>query len=101
MLLGKRKAAVTGRVKRFALEESRPSLRRRAKARPPALSWDQVEHTLDKGAQEYSALIEDGVGQACDVDASSPVDEYEMPSAPRGTSALSSVFSLFGHSRRK
>ncbi|KAJ1464675.1 hypothetical protein T484DRAFT_2027934, partial [Baffinella frigidus] len=41
MLLGKGKAAVTGRVKRFAMEKGRPSLLRRAKGRPPALSWTQ------------------------------------------------------------
>ncbi|KAJ1487682.1 hypothetical protein T484DRAFT_1744885 [Baffinella frigidus] len=47
MLLGHGKAAVTGRVKRFALEKGRPSLLGRAKRRPPALSWDQVEPSLD------------------------------------------------------
>ncbi|KAJ1465119.1 hypothetical protein T484DRAFT_1866340 [Baffinella frigidus] len=78
MLLGKGKEAVTGKVKRFALEKGRPSLLRRAKRRPPALSWDQVEQTLDEGGQRHSGLIEDA-----DVEGSPPVDEQEMPSAPR------------------
>ncbi|KAJ1469420.1 hypothetical protein T484DRAFT_1982349, partial [Baffinella frigidus] len=90
----------TGRVKRFAPEKLRPSLRlRRAKRSPPALSWEHVEHCLDQGGRTHSALIEGGAGEGSDVDASSPVEENEMPSAPRSTSTSSSAFCQFGHSR--
>jgi len=103
MLLGKGKAAVTGRVKRFALEKGRPSLLMRAKCRPPALSWDQVEQNLDEGGQRHSAPFEDvakdGVVEAYDVAGRPPVGEYEMPSAPRSASESSSAFSPFRHSR--
>ncbi|KAJ1492085.1 hypothetical protein T484DRAFT_3040342 [Baffinella frigidus] len=78
-LLGNGKAAVTGMEKRFALEKHRPSLRQRRAKRPPALSWDQVEHCLDGGGGAHSALIEGGAWEASDVDANEA--EYKKPSA--------------------
>ncbi|KAJ1466440.1 hypothetical protein T484DRAFT_1988183 [Baffinella frigidus] len=90
----------TGRVKRFAREKLRPSLRlRRAKRLPPSLSWEHVEHCLDRGGRTHSALIEGGAGEGSNVDASSPGDENEMPSEPRSTITSSSAFSQFGPSR--
>jgi len=58
-----------------------------------------VEQTLDMGGQRHSALIEDGAGEAYDVEGRPPVDDYEMPSAPRNANTSSSAFSSFGHSR--
>jgi hypothetical protein len=55
-----------------------------------------VEQTLDMGGQRHSALIEDGAGEAYDVEGRPPVDEYEMPSAPRNANTSSSAFSSFG-----
>ncbi|KAJ1485302.1 hypothetical protein T484DRAFT_1746164 [Baffinella frigidus] len=79
-LLENGKAEVTGMEKRFALEKRRPSPRLRRSKRPPALSWDQVEHCLDLGGGAHSALIEGGAWEASDVDASSPEAEHKMPS---------------------